>query len=283
MNSTDLANLNAAASTAVQAAGVIAQGKLNKKTRQWNEKMMDRQRDWALADWTMQNEYNSPTAQMQRLREAGLNPMLVYGKGADNISGAIRATESKSWNPKSPDTSGLANSLFNQYDIAIKQAQADNFKVQNTVLQQEAMLKAAQTGQTLQSTATNKQQYEQAASLFPYTLEGTIANIKQTEANTAFTLNQDERAAAQNAQTLAKGVEEILNLRATRANTSAEFDRIQEQIKNIRADTKLKSLDTELKDLGIQPSDNIFFRILGRILSEYGIGRSSLPKSSFKP
>nr|QQL13309.1 MAG: DNA pilot protein [Microviridae sp.] len=32
--------------------------------------------------WHRQNEYNSPTAQMQRLKDAGLNPNLVYGNGA---------------------------------------------------------------------------------------------------------------------------------------------------------------------------------------------------------
>ena len=35
--------------------------------------------------WKMQNEYNSPKAQMQRLQEAGLNPNLIYG---DSVSGA---------------------------------------------------------------------------------------------------------------------------------------------------------------------------------------------------
>ena len=32
--------------------------------------------------WRLQNDYNNPMAQMQRLREAGLNPNLVYGQGS---------------------------------------------------------------------------------------------------------------------------------------------------------------------------------------------------------
>lgn len=32
--------------------------------------------------WKRQNEYNHPTQQMARLKEAGLNPALVYGQGA---------------------------------------------------------------------------------------------------------------------------------------------------------------------------------------------------------
>lgn len=38
--------------------------------------------------WLMdyQNEYNKPINQMKRLEEAGLNPNLVYGSGADTLS-----------------------------------------------------------------------------------------------------------------------------------------------------------------------------------------------------
>jgi hypothetical protein len=39
--------------------------------------------------WKMQNEYNTPEAQMQRFKDAGLNPHLMYGQGtAGNASGA---------------------------------------------------------------------------------------------------------------------------------------------------------------------------------------------------
>lgn len=39
----------------------------------------------AISAWNMQNDYNSPVQQMARLREAGLNPRLVYGSG--NVTG----------------------------------------------------------------------------------------------------------------------------------------------------------------------------------------------------
>lgn len=49
-----------------------------KKNREWNEKM-----------WHMQNEYNTPAAQMQRLKEAGLNPNLVYGQMSSSNAGPV--------------------------------------------------------------------------------------------------------------------------------------------------------------------------------------------------
>lgn len=44
----------------------------------------------AMKAWTLANDYNHPVAQMERLRQAGLNPLLVYGSGsvAGNTTGA---------------------------------------------------------------------------------------------------------------------------------------------------------------------------------------------------
>lgn len=41
-----------------------------------------------LSSWMMQNEYNSPSEQMQRLKDAGLNPNLIYGS-VNNSAGAV--------------------------------------------------------------------------------------------------------------------------------------------------------------------------------------------------
>ena len=38
--------------------------------------------------WNMNNAYNDPSAQMERLRQAGLNPNLVYGNGATTTASA---------------------------------------------------------------------------------------------------------------------------------------------------------------------------------------------------
>jgi hypothetical protein len=41
---------------------------------------------WNLQQWNRENEYNHPTAQMSRLRSAGLNPNLVYGSGTQTTA-----------------------------------------------------------------------------------------------------------------------------------------------------------------------------------------------------
>lgn len=61
-------------------------------------------RQWALKDWQMQNAYNSPIQQMQRYKEAGLNPNLIYKQ--TNEAGAVRTTDAIA--PKlDPDALGI--------------------------------------------------------------------------------------------------------------------------------------------------------------------------------
>ena len=59
----------AAAGLASTGINALSQGSLNRKTRQWNEAMYQKQREDALADWARTNEYNAPLQQMARLKE----------------------------------------------------------------------------------------------------------------------------------------------------------------------------------------------------------------------
>lgn len=52
------------------------------------------QNDANLQLWNLMNEYNSPKAQMQRFKEAGLNPMLAYTQGTPGNAGS-QATAGK--------------------------------------------------------------------------------------------------------------------------------------------------------------------------------------------
>lgn len=81
------------------AAGVgstVAQTNLNKKNRKWQEEQaaiqreysterMNAQNAWNMEMWNKENEYNSPLSQVQRLRDAGLNP-LYYGLDGSSAS-----------------------------------------------------------------------------------------------------------------------------------------------------------------------------------------------------
>lgn len=58
-----------------------------RETNAANFKLAEYQNAKAVENWRMQNEYNSPTQQMQRLQDAGLNPNLIYGSGTNGATG----------------------------------------------------------------------------------------------------------------------------------------------------------------------------------------------------
>ena len=59
--------------------------KIMREQMRWQESMYQRQVDDNRANWQMQNDYNTPLAQRQRLEQAGYNPALF---GADLQSGS---------------------------------------------------------------------------------------------------------------------------------------------------------------------------------------------------
>lgn len=70
------------------AAGIFGIGSARKAYHR-SKKLMDKQFAMDKEMWDYQNAYNTPAAQMARLKAAGLNPALMYGQGTTgNASGA---------------------------------------------------------------------------------------------------------------------------------------------------------------------------------------------------
>lgn len=272
MDETDVALINAGVNAVGQGASIAAQANINRKTRKWNEQMYERQRADALANWNMNNEYNSPTAQMNRLKAAGLNPNLVYGHGAvGNASSPVQGVDVKSWSPQSPDYKGMgdriSSSMMNYYNVKNMQAQHDLLKSQNTVALQEAAVKAASAESLRLDNRRKEFDYGFESELRPYSADIRKETARKLMTESDVMLDRNEREAAMNSMSLKEAAEKILTMRADRARTSDERDRIKADIDRIRSSTRLQELDEGLKKNGIQPSDNLMFRVLGRILN----------------
>lgn len=107
------------------AAGLIGQSQqntsneqLNAVNRRWQEKMAKLNYQRNIEMWNMQNAYNTPAQQVKRLRQAGLNPNLLYGNGsaatgnASDISPAdVPSSPSSVPYDYSMASNGIANSL----------------------------------------------------------------------------------------------------------------------------------------------------------------------------
>lgn len=132
------------ASSALPIVGDLINYKLNQKQNQ-------QAYEQNLEMWNKQNLYNHPTQQMQRLKEAGLNPNLVYGSGTSVTAGSGPTKQPAQANIRT----GLDTmSMLGQYqNIKLTKAQTNNIEAEtankltsntNLELQQAILRKQAE-------------------------------------------------------------------------------------------------------------------------------------------
>jgi hypothetical protein len=264
---TTAAAITAGVSALTGGASAYATGKQNKKSRAFSREMYEKTKADNIKFWDMQNQYNSPEAQMQRLKSAGLNPNMVYDKGgAVQSAGNISTPDVQGGQFRTPDFAPISGAVQGYFDTKIKQAQYDNLMAANTSIQQEAILKAAQTLAATESTKGQSIANALAQTNFQYSVEGARLANEQTRANTQYTLSENERKTALQAPTLAAAVENVLRIKAETANTNAARGQINQTIKNLKQDYRLKEFEEDLAKQGIYKNDPLWARALAQFI-----------------
>lgn len=108
-----------------QGSNKAAQNRQNRS----NMAMAEYQYSKELEMWNRQNQYNSPQMQMQRFRDAGLNPNLIYGQGTPG-----NATQMPKYQAPQLDKSSIPlmtpemiGGMLNTFmDVKVKNAQVNN-------------------------------------------------------------------------------------------------------------------------------------------------------------
>lgn len=116
--------LNTGASVLGGLLGAFSTGRNIKKQAQYNRELADRQYGHQLDMWNKMNAYNAPTKQMERFKDAGLNPHLIYGQG--NAGNASTLPQYQEQAPdfssrRLPDPSGMI-ATYNQLQLAKENA-----------------------------------------------------------------------------------------------------------------------------------------------------------------
>lgn len=91
-------------------------------TAAYNYMMKQQEQAYNLELWNLNNEYNSPAAQMQRFQDAGLNPNLIYGQ--QNTAQAPASASATSFRPANTQQKQMANavSMIGQIMNVVKSA-----------------------------------------------------------------------------------------------------------------------------------------------------------------
>lgn len=99
---------------------------------------IDKQNQYNLQMWELQNQYNLPANQVARLREAGLNPNLFYSQG--NVGNATSVPERTAYDRGSglSKTFGFLSTL---YSIKNMKAQNNNLNAQTASINADTALK----------------------------------------------------------------------------------------------------------------------------------------------
>lgn len=99
------------------------------KDRDFQKSMYEQQVQDNIKFWDMQNKYNLPSAQLQRIQDAGLNPLLMYGEGG--LSGNLASQAPQPG--QAPHGSTARANFQNPMELAnigLVQAQADALKAE---------------------------------------------------------------------------------------------------------------------------------------------------------
>ena len=268
---------------AISSSNRKAQKKQNQADREFTEYMYNLERKDAQKDWDTQNAYNSPEEQMNRLRQAGLNPNLVYGKGADNTAMAIRSVNHQKFNQQAPqsdsnaimhgiDTAG--SQLGQYYDVKRTQAQTDNLNEQKNLMTKEALLTEAKTANTISSTATTDFQRKQALELHDNVIKKAQLdndlqerNIKKLDQQMVIDMDRNDRERLKNAVDVQATLQSILESKSRVATNEVQRKQIDKQIEllkytqeNTILDGKMKAIDVQLAKSGIYRTDPLWLR-----------------------
>jgi hypothetical protein len=125
----------------VSSAAQIFTNQQNKKTAL---QMYDMQRTDALADWNRQNQYNSPAAQMQRFKDAGLSPHLIYGQ--TNTAPPVRSSSVDTPKAQAPQIDpNAANVPFLALQLQAQEQTIKNMQAQEKLISAQTIKAQSET------------------------------------------------------------------------------------------------------------------------------------------
>lgn len=251
----------------------------NKSNRKAAKQAYATQRQDALTDRDYENSYNSPLAQMTRFKEAGLNPHLIYGQGNEGAS--VRSTNMevpKAENAAAGAGAGIAGAgraVSNMYNLQAIQAQTDNLKAQNDVLQQDRELRAAQVvQQKLMNLVTGVKfnadtlDYGMKSENRQISLDAQKVALQKTIADMESTFDNNKRAAELHPGNLRQQILTAAQTAASTAVNQAQRNNILQNTENLQKEGTLKQLEINLRQIGVNPNDPQWQRIIGQLLSK---------------
>lgn len=155
----------AAASAGSSLLGGLLQSNSSKKQHKRNVEL-----------WRENNAYNHPSAQMARLREAGLNPNLVYGSGVSGVTG-----QSSSPADTAPVEQNIGNPIGAYQQMKTTELQNDNLRQSNTLMAMDGINKTIDARIKQQQHLKNSVEISNMDELFKLQTDALRTDIRKKE------------------------------------------------------------------------------------------------------
>ncbi len=235
--------------TGAAGAQAIATGKLNKKNRQWQEKMYERQK--------MDNqEYNSPAAQMQRLKAAGLNPHLIYG----NMSTATPVAPASIGTPdqKTPEIANIGSAAANtiaayqsaqqaQSSMDIQAQQLENMKTANQLQMLDGMAKFLAIDKAKFNNLKMEEMYNYSLDMMKGKIENMTSDTMLKDTTRHINLAENDRKDLANIRSERELQLKIEDMALKQTNSTQSRAMMQTAINKMNSEIKLN--DQKYKDI----------------------------------
>ena len=193
--------------------------------------------------WNMQNQYNTPKEQMQRLKDAGLNPNLIYGSspsGASGAAGAISPGKAAPYQFTDPTQSSVSTGLLPY--------QAQNIMAQTTKTLEDAGV-----------SSINK-------------------NILGKSANSLIELNQ-RRLEIANEELLQQAIASKVSNKTQQQQIEQAVQNLaltKNKVSQSKWEANISKVRSNFADKGINLSDKLCIRLVGLALNAAGIDTSGI-------
>ncbi|AXH76669.1 MAG: DNA pilot protein [Microviridae sp.] len=259
-----------------------SQAKSNLRSRQFAEEWNFRQREWALQDWNMQNEYNSPVEQRKRMIAAGMNPALMYGQGGSSgLSAPVRSSPTEGYRPQPHQVDGVGQ-LAAIYDIIKTQAQTNLVDAQTKYAQSnnakvQAWLKgldqfdSANLGTNVFTQDTDSTTGKTKNEQLGYIASDMHSKLGTQNAEWSLKLDENQRRNLYTEKNAELFTERILLAAAQRATTEEQKNKIIEEIDLLKKSGKLKQYEIDSNEILNGAFQGPAARLIFGILKKFGI------------
>lgn len=261
---------------------IQAASDLNEETREWQDYWNYKNREWFKRDREYMNAYNSPMQQMQRLREAGLNPNLIYGKFEAGNMGSLRTPEGKTSNLSSYRVENPFQGITPVQDYYRLQGDKQQIKMGNLQIREQQMKNSIEMnnvvrdnmllGYQMRGFDKENHAYKGQQGYYEAKIQGDIASAQNEVLKmnlNKIKVETETKLAEKDVRTLQE-FEKLTALQLENAKTPVEKDYLQKRLDILKNEEEVSKFKARLAKMGV-PENSPYYVIMGMQLIDDAI------------